>query len=85
MFNKDVKVPLQEAELVDTSSSNTFVIALPLPSSLRRRQFCIHRHAAAGSAFVVVPPLPSLLSRHCLPRCAAAAFFVAPPVVDLLR
>ncbi len=28
MFNKDVKVPLQEAELVGTSSSNNFLVAI---------------------------------------------------------
>jgi hypothetical protein len=47
--------------------------------SLRHRRFCIRCRTAAGFAFVVAPPLPSSLSRRCLPRCAAAAFFVAPP------
>jgi hypothetical protein len=39
----------------------------------------LHRRPA-GSAFVVAPPLSSLLRKRCLPCGAAAAFIVAPPL-----
>jgi hypothetical protein len=39
----------------------------------------LHRRAA-GSAFLVALPLPSLSRRRCLPCRAAAAFVVAPPL-----
>jgi hypothetical protein len=39
----------------------------------------LHRRAA-GSAFVVAPPLPSLSRKRCLPCGAVAPFIVAPPL-----
>ncbi len=45
MFNKDVKIPLQEAELVGTSSSNTLVAGTTQDPTDKRKQVfseCVH-------------------------------------------
>ena len=54
------------------------LLTTPLPSSSHHR-FCLCRRAA-GSAFVVTPPLPFLLLKRCLPCGAIAPFIVAPPL-----
>jgi hypothetical protein len=45
---------------------------------LLRCRFCIRCHAAA--AFIIEPPLPSLLRCRSLLCCAAADFIVALPL-----
>ena len=58
-------------------AATRFIVAPPLPSSLRR-QFCLCRCAA--TAFFVTPPFPSLSRRQfCLRHRSAAAFVIAPP------
>ncbi len=62
-----------------------FIVAPPLPSSLRH-QFCLCHHAVIP--FLVAPPVLPLPSRcRCLCHCAAAsfAFVVAPPLPSLSR
>ncbi len=64
------------------AAGSVFLVALPLPSSLRRR----YLPCRAAAAFVVAPPLVSLLRRRSLHRRAAgSAFVVAPPRPSLLR
>ncbi len=54
MFDKDVKVPLQEAELVGTSSSNTWPIALVVrDSSLPYTTYVAN--CPCGEGLIVIP------------------------------